>query len=124
MTDAQIHSILVSVQTLLVAIGGILAAQGLASSGIYQVVMLGASTIMIVGPAVWAVYDAVQKARRASLVTAVAVQAVAVRQAPLDAVIGVAEQKAIIAGAKAVVRGATEKEVTADLNRSQLGGKP
>lgn len=124
MTDAQLHTILVSLRALLLALGGILADQGLEGSGIYRIVMLAASTILIVGPLVWGVWSAIASVRKANLVTAVAVQKAAEHQAPRDDVLAAAEQKAIIAAAKATVKGSSEKEVTAALNRSQLGNQP
>ena len=73
--DDTMAPVWVSVRVLLLAIGGVLAGEGLANSGAYRWVMIGAGAVSVIGPAVWGVWVAITHAARARQAQAKAVQA-------------------------------------------------
>ena len=66
--NPNLNATLSAIRALLVAIGGLLAAHGLQDSGVYQWVELGSSAVMIIGPAVWGVYEAIANWHKAAAV--------------------------------------------------------
>lgn len=72
-TDASLDSVLSAVRAALIAFGGFLASNGYGQSGLYHYVELGSGAVMIVGPAAWGVWSAIQKwrAKRTAVTQAV-----------------------------------------------------
>jgi hypothetical protein len=56
--DPNVAALFSAIRALLLAVGGVLFAHGLGSSGVYQGVELVAASIMTVGPLAWGVYVA------------------------------------------------------------------
>lgn len=77
--NPSLDGVFSSIRTLCVALGGILAAKGLETSGLYFWVEMVSSSIMILGPAAWGVYSAISKAlkSRKAITNAVAAGMVA-----------------------------------------------
>jgi hypothetical protein len=67
-TDPNINGILASIRILLITIGGVMAGDGLTNTTAYHWVMIGAGSIMVVGPAIWGVYSSFVNFRRARAV--------------------------------------------------------
>jgi hypothetical protein len=75
MNDDTMAPVWTSVRVALLAIGGIMLDHGFtATSPAYKWVMIAAGSVTIIGPAIWGVYVAVTKARRARAAQAKAVQ--------------------------------------------------
>jgi len=74
--------------------------------------------------ATWSLWQQSHTAKKADLVTAVAVHSAVARQTPVMTPLSQAEQKAVVAGAKAAVERLPEKEITDRLNQSQTGEQP
>lgn len=121
MDDTQKQALLSAIRSLLIAVGGVFVASGKLDAEKLNT-YVGAA--MVVLPFIWGVWEKFSSAKTAKLVTAVAVNAAVQRQAPLDAPISQAEQKAIVADAHATVKAASEQQITASLNNSQIGDKP
>ena len=73
--EASISAAFASVKNILLVIGGIMAANGLASSGLYFWLQIVTGSIMVVGPALWTIYTSFQDAARKRIMEARAVQA-------------------------------------------------
>lgn len=65
---ASFNALLSSVRSFLLIVGSLLAAHGLASSGIYFWVQLVSGSIVAVGMAAWGVYSAFMNWRKASAI--------------------------------------------------------
>lgn len=63
--NPQLNAVLSSIRSLLMVLGTVLAAHGLAASGLYFWVQLAAGSVMVVGPAIWGVYTSIENYRRA-----------------------------------------------------------
>lgn len=61
--DASLDSVLSAVRALLIAAGSILSANGFGNSGLYKWVEIGAGAVMVIGPAIWGVVNAIQNFR-------------------------------------------------------------
>lgn len=66
--NPNLNAFLTSVRALLLVLGGLLAEHGLEHSTYYSWIMIGAGSIMIVGPAVWGVWSSFSNWRKASAV--------------------------------------------------------
>jgi hypothetical protein len=62
-TDGSMDAVFSSTRSLLIAIGALMAAHGATNTGLYEVIQIAAGGIMVVGPAAWGVWNAIQKAR-------------------------------------------------------------
>jgi hypothetical protein len=88
------------------------------AKGWINVGVIDADTLAAIGVAgltVWSIWQQNHSAKKADLVTALAVQSAAVSQP-----IGPAAQKAVAAAAKDTVKALPEKAITEILNQSQL----
>lgn len=73
--DPNIDGVLSSIRALLVALGAWMATSGFEHTGAYADVMLASGGVMVVGPAVWGVWVAVQRALNGRKAMAVGVAA-------------------------------------------------
>jgi hypothetical protein len=55
--NPNLNAFLTSVRALLLVIGGLLAEHGLEHSSYYSWVMVGAGSILVIGPAIWGVWS-------------------------------------------------------------------
>lgn len=117
MDDAQKQALFSAIRTMLVAVGGIFVANGKLDAEKLNT-YVGAA--MVVVPFIWGIWDKFTVAKNAKLVTAVAVNDAVRAQAPTETPLSQAEQKAIIAGAHAIVKDVSEEQITKVLNQSQM----
>lgn len=66
--DPNVNAILTNLSNLLKVFGGLLAANGFASSGLYFWSQLIAGAILVIGPAIWDTWNAIQNLRKAKAV--------------------------------------------------------
>lgn len=66
--NPNLNAFLTSVRALLLVLGGLLAEHGLEHSTAYSYVMIGAGSIMVIGPAIWGVWSSFANWRKASAV--------------------------------------------------------
>lgn len=63
-----------ALRALLVAVGGIMAANGLGGTSIYKWVQIASGAVLIIGPAAWGVYVAIANHLKLKQATAIGVQ--------------------------------------------------
>lgn len=68
--NPNLNATLSALRVLLITIGSVMADQGLAHSTAYSYVMMAAGSIMVIGPAVWAVWSSIVNWRKAASVGA------------------------------------------------------
>ena len=66
--NPNLNAFLTSVRALLLVIGGLLAEHGLEHSSYYSWVMIGAGSILVIGPAVWGVWSSIYNWHKAAAV--------------------------------------------------------
>ena len=66
--NPNLNAFLTSVRTLLLVAGGLLAEHGLEHSTYYSWIMIGAGSVMVVGPAIWGVWSSLINWHKAAAV--------------------------------------------------------
>jgi hypothetical protein len=66
--NPNLNAFLTSVRALLLVVGGLLAEHGLEHSTYYSWVMIGAGSVLVIGPAIWGVWSSLVNWRKAAAI--------------------------------------------------------
>lgn len=66
--NPNLNATLSSIRVLLIVLGSVLADQGLGHTEVYKWIMIASGAVMVVGPAVWAVWSSISNWHKAAAV--------------------------------------------------------